>query len=347
MGRFDGKTEKATARKRRDARRKGQVAKSAEVGVAASLIAMVGTLAVLRGGVGTLALQARQLFGHVGTGALPNDLLVQSTGRVLVATVAPALGIAVLAALVSGAVQTGGRLSPQALTPKLSNLSPKRGLQRFRPSAAAWELLRTTIKLGALALLLWAPISGIAEDLAAARGLGAGLRRTIDQTSSILGRGTILAVVLALADYAYNRRKNERELRMSKEDVKQEHKDADGDPLLKAQRRRRAQELSRNRMLRDVATADVVITNPTHLAIALRYVDGDGAPRVVARGADKLAARIRAEAHRHGVLVTEDRPLARSLYRTCKVGQAIPAALYEAVAVVLAMAYRRKGRRIA
>lgn len=131
---------------------------------------------------------------------------------------------------------------------------------------------------------------------------------------------------------------------MSMQEVKQEHKDSEGDPLVKSQRRRRAVELSRNRMLRDVALADVVITNPTHFAVALRYADGEGAPRVVAKGADKLAAKIRGLAHRHGVLVTENKPLARALYRRCKVGHYVPAALYEAVAVVLAVAYRRRGR---
>src|SRR5690606_2260219 len=123
----------------------------------------------------------------------------------------------------------------------------------------------------------------------------------------------------------------------------EEAKQTEGDPLVKAQRRRRAQELSRNRMLREVAGADVVVTNPTHLAVALRYRDGEPAPRVVAKGADRLAAKIRKIAYRNGILVTEDKPLARALYRRCKVGAFIPGALYEAVAVVLAVAYRRYG----
>lgn len=347
MGKFDGKTEKATPRKKRDSRRKGQVAKSAEVGVAMSMLALMAGLAVLRGGSGTLAGESRLLFGHVATGELPTTMLIGSMTTVLVAMIVPIAAIAVLAALVAGVAQTGGRLSPEAVKPKITNLSIKKGLQRFKPSTAGWELLRTTIKLGALALLLWAPISQVAAHLASARDLGSGLERTLTQTTTILWRATALAIVLAGADYAWNRRKNEREMKMSKEDVKKEHKDSDGDPLIKAQRRRRAQELSRNRMLRDVMTADVVITNPTHFAVALRYADGDAAPRVVAKGADHIAAKIRAQAHKHGVLVTENKPLARSLYRTCKVGQFVPAALYEAVAVVLATAYRRRGRRLA
>lgn len=349
MGRFDGKTEKATPRRRRDARRKGQVAKSAEIGVATSLVALMGALVLMRGGSATLGRESRRLFAHVHVvdGDLPAALLLSSVTDVLLAMVVPVLAIAVVAALIAGVAQTGGRLSPEAVKPKIGNLSVKKGMARFKPSTAGWELLRTVVKLGALALLLWAPISQVAAHLASARDLGSGLERTLGQTTTILWRATGLAVVLAGADYAWNRRKNEREMKMSKEDVKQEHKDSDGDPLIKAQRRRRAQELSRNRMLRDVMTADVVVTNPTHLAVALRYADGEAAPRVVAKGADHVAAKIRAAAFRHGVLVTENKPLARSLYRTCKVGQFVPTALYEAVAVVLATAYRRAGRRLA
>jgi flagellar biosynthetic protein FlhB len=347
VGRFDGKTEKATPRRKRDARRKGQVAKSAEVGVAMSLIALLSAIQVLRGGSEVLGRQARQLFGHVNTGELPVQLLTDSTASVLLSMLAPVAAIAVIAALVSGVTQTGGKLSPEAIKPKISHLSIKKGLSRFKPTTAAWELVRTGIKLGTLALLLWAPMSDIAVQLASARDLGSGLDRTMSQMLVVIGRATALAVVLAGADYAFNRRKNDKEMKMSKEDVKKEHKDSEGDPLIKAQRRRRAQEMSRNRMIGDVATADVVITNPTHLAVALCYGDGDAAPRIVAKGADHLAAKIRAMAYRNGVLVSENKPLARSLYRTCKVGQFVPADLYEAVAVVLATAYRRKGRRLA
>lgn len=347
MGRFDGKTEKATPKQRREARRKGQVAKSAEVGVALSLLALLGALQVLRSGTAALGEQATLLFGLSPTGPLPTDLLVSSTARTMLAAVAPVAALAVVAALVAGLSQTQGRLSPGALKPKLSNLSPKKGMQRLKPSKAGWELLRTVVKLGSLALLLWAPITEIGGELMGARDLGSGLQRTYAQATAIIWRAALLAVVLALADYAWNRRQNEREMKMSKEDVKKEHKDAEGDPQIKAQRRRKAQEMSRNRMLRDVTTADVVVTNPTHLAVALRYEDGDTAPRVVAKGADHLAAKLRTLARRHGVLVTEDRPLARSLYRTCKVGQPVPVALYEAVALVLAVAYRRRGRVLA
>jgi flagellar biosynthetic protein FlhB len=145
-----------------------------------------------------------------------------------------------------------------------------------------------------------------------------------------------------VADYLVTRVRTKRSLRMTRRELLQEHKEMEGDPLVRMQRRRRHRELSRNRMIADVATADVVITNPTHLAVALRYRPGEPAPRVVAKGAGRLAQRIRRVAYRHGILVREDPPLARAIYGRCRVGQFIPPALYEAVAIVLAVAYRRR-----
>jgi flagellar biosynthetic protein FlhB len=259
----------------------------------------------------------------------------------------PLVAVAVVAALVAGVGQVGFAPAFKAAKPKLSHLSPKRGLTRLRPGTAGWELVRSAGKLALLVAAVWGPLRTWTTGPATARSLDAGLRAVLDQTWSLLLRGLALAALVAAADYAWNRRKVARELRMSKDEVRQEAKNSEGDPLIKGQRRRRAHELSRNRMLADVAGADVIVTNPTHLAVALRYGDGEAAPRVVAKGADRLAAKIRAAGYRHGVLVREDRPLARVLYRQCRVGAYVPAALYEAVAVVLALAYRRRGRSAA
>lgn len=160
----------------------------------------------------------------------------------------------------------------------------------------------------------------------------------------ILLRATALAAVIAIADLIYQRRRLDKQIRMTKDEVKREFKDSEGDPQLRAARRRRAGELSRNRMMRDAASADVLLVNPTHLAVALRYDPIDGAPKVVAKGADRIADKLRTIAARNGIPITADKPLARALFRRCKVGQHVPAALYEAVAVVLAVAYRRSGR---
>jgi flagellar biosynthetic protein FlhB len=261
----------------------------------------------------------------------------------IVAVLLPLLAVSVVAAVVAGVAQVGFKPTPKAAKPKLSHLSPKKGLQKFKPATASWELIRSVLKLGLLVLLVWSPMREWMHEVTGDRGLEAGLSRTLDQSWVLLVRVVLLAIAIAAADYAWNRRKTARDIRMSKDDIKKEYKNTEGDPLVKGQRRRRQMEMSRNRMIGDVATADVVVTNPTHFAVALRYDPDDGAPRVVAKGTDKIAAKIRAAAYRNGVLVTENRPLARALYRQCKIGQFVPGALYDAVAIVLALAYRRRG----
>lgn len=345
MGRHDGKTEKATPQRRREARREGTVARSQEVGTAMALLAAAGVLRLLGPhGIRTAAGEFRSLLGTpVIDGVLPSERLVAAAGRLAAALMGPLLAGGVLAAILAGVVQVGFRVTPATIKPKLSNLSPRKGLEKLKPATAGWELARMLLKLGLLLGVAWGPLTAWRHDTAA-RSLDDGVAHLLGEIWTLLVRVVALAVVLAAADYAHARWKTNRQLRMSKQDLKQEHRNSEGDPQLRARRRQRAQELSRNRMLGDVVTADAVVTNPTHLAVALRYGRDDGAPRVVAKGADRLAARIRAEAHRHGVPLTEDKPLARAIYREVDVGQYVPAALYEAVAAVLATAYRRSGR---
>jgi flagellar biosynthetic protein FlhB len=345
VGRFDGKTEKATPQRRQKARREGQIARSQEVGVALSLVAGVLVLRVFTpAALGFLERETAAILANASDERLPLGALGGTAARMALALGGPFLAAAVLAAVVAGVAQTGFSIAPKQALPKLSRLDPRQGLRRLAPVQAGWELVRSLLKLGLLTALLWGPVSDWGRRIGSIRDLDAGLASLLTQTWTVLLRGLLLVALIGALDYGYQRWRTTRELRMSKEEVKREAKDQDGDPLIKAQRRRRGMELSRNRMMREIASADVVVTNPTHLAVALRYADGDPAPRVIAKGADRLAARIRAEARRHGILVTENKPLARALYRRCKVGHYVPAALYEAVAVVLALAYRRYGR---
>ena len=344
MGRFEGKTEKATPQRRQKARREGTVARSQEVGVAASLLVAAVSLRVFGGhGIEVLREETRLLLATPLTDTVHLTEAAWAGGRMAVALGGPLLAAATAAAVVAGVGQVGIRLTPKAVKPKLSHLSPKKGLERLKPAKAGWELIRTALKLGLLLAIVWAPLRDWSDQLSGGRNLDAGLAATLAGTWTIMARAVALAAVIAAADYAWNRFRTGKEMRMSKDEVRREFKDSEGDPLIRAQRRRRHTELSRNRMLRDVAFADVVVTNPTHLAVALRYAEGEAAPKVVAKGADRLAAKIRAEAYRHGVTVTEDKPLARALFRACKPGQYVPGSLYEAVAVVLALAYRRRG----
>lgn len=342
------KTEKATPQRRAKARREGQIARSAELPVFAGLATTALALRVF----GPEAVHAIGSATAMTFGSLTGDTgglgeAGRTLGTAAAWTLAPFLGAAVVSALAAGLYQTRFALSPKAAKPKLSAISPKQGLKRFTPAKAGWELARTALKIGALFLVVWSPLLRLRDRLLAPGGIGidAVLSMLWAEVWTVLVRAVLLALVIAVADYAYQRWQFERELRMSKSDVKQEHKNTEGDPLVKGERRRRQQAMSRNRMLADVGKADVVLVNPTDFAIALRYDPGEPAPKVLAKGADHLAARIRAEAARQGVPVHVDVPLCRALYRQVEVGSFVPQAMFDAIAVVLVWAYRRTGRR--
>lgn len=340
------KTEKATPKRKRDAKRKGQVAKSAEIPVAASLIgALIALRAFGPSASRSVIANAQNLISLAATD-LDYATVAAILGKMFVAGTAPFLGVGVGLGLVAGVGQVGFMVAPEATKPKLSHISPKKGLQKFKPSTASWDLVKTSSKLGLLVVAIYDPISNGVKVLAGTSNLDRGLTEISGLVWTVILRAALLSIVMGGLDYAFSRWRQNREMKMSKYDVKKEMKDSDGDPLIKFQRRRRAMDMSRNRLI-NVSTADVVITNPTHFAVALAYTSPDVAPRVVAKGTDFQAKRIRKMANRHGVPIIEQRPLARALYRKTKVGKMIPSILFEAAAVVLAEAYRRRGRRAA
>lgn len=346
MGRFDGRTEKPTPRVRRRARREGRVARSPEVGAALSLVgAAIGARVLFPAAGRELALGARELFRISALEPPPSHVrdvvLAMLSGALL-----PFLGLALVLGVAGGVAQTGFLLAPGALAPKLSRLSPRQGLQRLRPSALAWEGVRSTLKVGLLVAVVWSSVREAVEEAMRARSLPEWLTLAGHRAWVILARVALLATLIAAADYVATRVRTERAQRLTRQELKQEHKEMEGDPLVRMHRRRRHRELSRNRMLLEVTTADVVVTNPTHLAVALRYTPGEPAPRVVAKGAGRFALKLRRLAARHGVMIREDPPLARELYRRCRIGRFVPPALYEAVAVVIALAYRRRRRGV-
>lgn len=344
----DGKTEQPTARRLADARDEGQIARSQEVGVAFSL---VGALIVgLSIGPTAWALWQEQLAGLLSAdvaGGGARALLLGSSARMVLAVVAPFAFASVVTGVVGNVVQVGAQVRVKAARPKLSRLSPKQGLARLKPATALWELGRTAVKLLLVTAVVWLPLMSWRQRISRGWTFGGGLSATGDVLATIFVRVIAVAAAVAIADYLWNRRKLQRDLRMTKDEVRREVKDQMGDPMLRSRRAEKARQLSRNRMLAAVSAADVVITNPTHLAIALKYTPPDPSPKVVAKGADHAAARIRAEAYRHGVLVTENRPLARALYRRVRLGGYVPQSLFEAVAVVLATVYRRRTRAAA
>ncbi len=343
--------EAATPRRRQQARERGQVFRSPDLGAALAFL----------GAVGFLHLAGPWLARHYAAWAVrvwslpPADWSLRETqGLGLLAAGAwaaaslPLLLLVLAVGVVVGLVQTGFALSPAGLLPRWEHLNPAWGFRRLLSLRSGVELAKALLKVtvvGAVALAAARHAAAdytlyLARDPAASFALAA---RWAGRIGLQVG-GALLA--LAVADFFYQRWEYERNLRMSRTEVKEEIRETEGDPAVRGARRRRQRELARRRMVNDVRRAQVVVTNPVHVAVALRYVAGEtDAPVVVAKGRGYLAQRIRAEAEKHGVPVVEDPPLARTLYRLVRVGQAIPQELYAAVAEVLAFVWRLKGGR--
>ncbi|MGA9596399.1 MAG: EscU/YscU/HrcU family type III secretion system export apparatus switch protein [Acidimicrobiia bacterium] len=345
MSRSQDKTEKPSERRKRDARQEGRVAKSQEVGVALSMIMLVLAIRFMAPpAAGAITERVRSILSVAGTGTIQPQLQGDVLAMLLVGLV-PFLVAAVVFGIAGGVAQVGFTIAPKAAKPKLSNLSLKKGLNRFKASVFMWELVKAVGKVGLLVAFIWGPLMAWMDRLGEPLGIIDAISFTGDQVWAIVLRAAGLAVVIAGADYAVTRVRHNKEMKMTKQEMREEFKRSEGDPMVRSARRQRAREMSRNRMIFDVANADVVITNPTRLAIALKYEPDEPSPRIVAKGANRIAAKIRAEARRNGVPLVENKPLARTLYRRVKLGGFVPANLFEAVAAVLAVAYRRRPRR--
>lgn len=261
-----------------------------------------------------------------------------------------ALFVPLTAAIVMASVVSqfalAGKPNPHRLRPRWTNISPKAGVKRIFSTRQLWELGRNVVKLALLVGVTYGVWSaGMRTMTSGPAPVGTNLERVGSSVQELFVRVAALGLVVGVADAVYSRRKFDKDLKMSKHDVKQEHKQQEGSPLVKQQIRRRQLAMSRNRMIAEVGRAAVVVTNPTHLAVALAYSPDDPAPRVVAKGAGRVADRIRQEARAHGVPIREDKPLARTLFRTVDLGATIPVELYAAVATVLAAVFRARNRR--
>ena len=342
------KTEKPTPKKLRQARREGQVARSQDVGTWASML-LASTLlpmAVRRGAerMPELLERAAVLIRAPETGpavTLLRDGLTAGLD-VLLPLLLGTLGVA----LVAHALQGGVHVAPKLARPQLKRLNPLTGLKRIFGPQGAWELGKVVLKSTLIALVLWRGLAAVVPSLArsGALPLSTVLATVAAAALAMVRDASIAGLVLAAVDYAVVRRRIGGQLRMSKQEVKEEMRSSEGDPHVRAAIRSRQMAMSRNRMMVEVAKADVVLVNPIHVAVALRYDPARGAPRVVAKGAGAVAARIRAEAEAHRVPMVEDVPLARALHRACELGQEIPAELYTAVARVLAFVLSLRAR---
>jgi flagellar biosynthetic protein FlhB len=348
----DEKTEQPTQKKLKEAREEGRVARSKDLGVAVATVA--ASLAIGRSGGRLIAAIGDRLssdLSHFGDAPLRpidgNDLsaLVVTSGVLIASLVGPiALATGFAGVLVQG-VQGGWSFAPKALTLNWSRLSPANNVKRFGGMQQGADTLKTFVSVAAIAWLGSRVIRAMVLDapsLAWVTPMGSAITAW-DTLEKLLLQVAIALGVLSIADYGLQYYRLRSSLRMTKREVRNESKEADGSPEVKGRIRRIQRDLARRRMMADVPKATVVITNPTHFAIALRYQRGAMvAPVVLAKGADYLALAIRDRARQHGVPIVENKPLAQALYKTAEVGEMIPAPLFAAVAEVLAQLIRLK-----
>lgn len=346
------RTEQPTGKRLAEAREKGQVARSPEVGTAMTLLAAAGFLTW----AGPTWVEAFITLIPVGllemrpgpwevADAL--DFGRRTLGRFVGLVAPPVLTIAVFAVLVN-LLQVGFVVSTQSLSPNWARLNPVQGLSRLFGSRALVDLAKAPLKLvilGGVAYLTLRPeimrmMNGAGQEPASTVSAFATLALTL------LWRLGTAHALLAVADYAYQRWSHLRSLRMTREEVKEETRQTEGDPVIRARFRSLHRQYAMRRMMQDVTTADVIVTNPTHYAVALRYdPDAMRAPVVVAKGVRLIALQIRERARAAGVPVVEHKPLAQALYKSVAIGAEIPAGLYRAVAEVLAYVWALGGRR--
>ena len=343
------KTEKPTARKIRQAKRDGQVARSPDVG---NWLGLLVAVYLLRLTVQHTVQLGDLLFRRLGNVIQDPEpaALVQLLGigiwRGALAVAPLALGL-LLTGVATAAAQGGVRISAKSFRPKWEQLNPLKGLKKVFGVHGAWELAKALLKTSLLSLLLYQTVRSVVPIVRTGGvvPLAVVLHQTGGALFSFARNGALVGLVMAAADYAYQLQRYRRGLKMSKQEVKDEHRNTEGDPQIKSAIKSRQLAMRRGRMIAAIADADVVLVNPTHVAVALKYQAGNGAPRVVAKGAGVIAARIRAEADKHRVPMVEDIPLARALYRVCDLGQEIPHELFMAVARILAFVFslRRRG----
>lgn len=342
----------ATPRRRQEARRRGQVFRSLEVSSAV----------ILLGGLATLQFFGPYIYGRM-TGLIHEALVVWTRMELTTATVSglagqvvwtfllavlPLLGVLAVLGLAVNAAQTGLVWSVEPLAPRLSRINPLEGARRIFSRRALFELGKSLLKVALVAAVTYGAFRTAVESVVARSGADVrSLAAAVGSHALGLGwRAALVLAVVAALDYLYQRYEYEQSLKMTRQEIKEELRQTEGDPLVRRRIRERQRRIASQRMMQQVPTADVVITNPTHVAVALRYDAATmEAPVVVAKGAGYVARRIREVAMEHGVVVVEDVWLARTLYQSADIGDPIPENLYRAVARVLAFAYRVGRRR--
>lgn len=348
------RTEPATPRKRRKEREEGRVAKSQDLGAAA--IILVGLFALLVFGrflFSWILAFTTDMIAFMGGNTLREDgwfsVIRDETAYALVIPWLPIGLAAAVGALIVTVSQVGFFITPKPLVPKMDRFNPVSGLKKVLSLRSLVEMVKGLLKAALFALVIYYSLRKDTPELVLAIRfpLEAGVSQLLWKLLRLSFRLAFLLLVIAVFDYAYQKWEFERSIKMSKQELKEEYKQMEGDPQIRSKIRQKQRELARSRMMSSVPGADVVITNPTRLAVALEYdrkvMD---APVVCAKGSGFLARRIREVAEENAVPVVENKPLARSLFETLEVGEEVPEELYRAVAEVLAFVYRiRTGKR--
>jgi flagellar biosynthetic protein FlhB len=343
------KTEKATPRRKREAREKGQIFKSVEVNTALSMLVMFGVLAVFGR---TIVENIKKLLHYFFTMQAPDEFGVSAAvsmfGDALwmfMGIIAPVLVATFVAGAVFNLVQVGFIFSPKALSPKFDRINPLSGFKRVFSKKTLIDLVKAIIKIAILAVVAYNEFERHMAEFNGLMGQDVNMA-TASFVDMILSAGFNLAIAFAIFapfDYMYQRWKYNKDLMMTKQEVKDEYKLTEGNPQIKGRIAQKQRQMSRMRMVQAVKDADVVITNPTHYAVALEYKEGKNtAPVIIAKGKDYLAQKIKEKAREESVTIVENKPLAQSLYFFCEVGDEVPEDMYKAVAEVLAYVYRMK-----
>lgn len=351
------KTEDPTSKKLEDARKEGQVAKSKEVTSAFELLAFFSLLYVWIEKMGTYFVgNIYDIYSQIPEyikmydGNVPeqtiNAIFVKSMSRVLL-ILAPFLIVGFIVALVCNVAQVKWKPTSKPMKPKFNKLNPVSGFKRIFSANSLMELFKSILKIGLISYVVYSYLKKNMPPLYLFYDLS--LNQSVAQVGSlVIGLGLRIALwymLIAVLDFIYQKIKFKNDMKMTKQEVKDEYKNQEGDPQVKGKQRQRMQEASRRRMMQQLPEADVVITNPTHFAVAIKY-DPDlyDAPYVVAKGADYLAQKIKETAKEHHIEIVENKPLARMLYANVDVGSVVPPELYQAVAEVLAFVYHLQGK---
>jgi flagellar biosynthesis protein FlhB len=343
------KTEKATERKKKESRKEGKVVKSMDL--VPWLLVVVSTFILpsylSRAGdvLSARLVRVREVAAEPTSAAAQAELGGALTDIFLL--MLPVLAGAAVIAILATIGQTGFMLSTKAMKPQVKRLNPVAGLKRLVSPRGQWEAVKAAMRLAMVAAVAIPLVKGVSDDLTGRPQfeLGASLVYLGGKLLDLTRLVGFLGLLIAAADYAMQRKNHMRDMKMSKQEIKDEQKQTDGDPHIKGRMRQAARDMSRNRMLANSAPATVMVVNPTHYSVGLRYDEEIGVPIVVSKGIGAMALKLRAEALSESIPVVECRPLARALHRVCVVGTPVPNEMFQGVAVLLAFVHRLGRRR--